>query len=90
MELLTWMDAVAGDVGSSEPLGELVGEEHVAQFAAAVRLEELPAVAAGAQVSVHRQSLNASQTHHKHSTNASQTHHKRITNTVWLQRTGDR
>lgn len=52
------MHAVAGDVGSLQPLGELVGEEHVAQFTVAVGVEELPAVPAGAQVSVRRQSLN--------------------------------
>lgn len=58
MESLTWVQAVAGDVGPSEPLGELVGEEHVTQFAVAVGLEELPAEPAGAQVSVRRQSLD--------------------------------
>lgn len=52
------MDAVAGDVGSFQPLGELVGEEHVTQFTVAVGVEELPAVPAGAQVSVCLQSLN--------------------------------
>lgn len=62
MEHVTWMDAVAGDIGSFQPLGELVGEEHVTQFTVAVGLEELPAVPAGAQVSVHRQSLNTQHT----------------------------
>lgn len=52
------MHAVAGDVGSFQPLGELVGEEHITQFTVAVGLEELPAEPAGAQVSVLRQSLN--------------------------------
>lgn len=52
------MHAVAGDVTARQPLGELVGEEHVAQFAVAVGLEELPAVPARSQVSVGRQSLN--------------------------------
>ena len=56
--LFTWVQAVAGDVGSLQPLGELVGEEHVAQLTVAVRGEELPAVFAGAQVFVHLQSLN--------------------------------
>lgn len=56
--LVTWVDAVAGDVGSFQPLGELVREEHVTQLAAAVGGEELPAVPAGAQVFVRRQSLN--------------------------------
>lgn len=55
---LTRVHAVAGDVTSSQPLGQLVREEHVAQFAVAVGLEELPAEAAGAQVSVLQQSLN--------------------------------
>lgn len=55
---VTWVHAVAGDVAPCQPLGELVGEEHVAQFAVAVGLEELPAEPARAQVSVHRQSLN--------------------------------
>lgn len=57
-ECVTWVDAVAGDVASFQSLGELVGEEHVAQFAAAISLKELPAVPAGPQVFVHRQSLN--------------------------------
>lgn len=52
------MHAVAGDITSSQSLGQLVREEHVAQFAVAVGLKELPAEAAGAQVSVLRQSLN--------------------------------
>lgn len=37
----TRMEAVAGDVGALQPLGEFVGEEDVAQFAVAVLLEDL-------------------------------------------------
>lgn len=57
LKCFTWVDTVAGHVGPFQPLGELVGEEHVTQFAVAVGLEELPAVPARAQVFVHRQSL---------------------------------
>lgn len=57
-ERFTWVQAVAGDVGPSQPLGELMGEEYITQFAVAVGLEKLPAEPAGAQVSVRHQSLN--------------------------------
>lgn len=39
--LLTRMDAVAGDAGALQPLGKLVGEEDVTQFAVTVLLELL-------------------------------------------------
>lgn len=61
MSSVTWVHAVTGDLGALQPLGELVCEEHVAQFAVTVRLEELPAVLARPQVFVHRQSLNTTQ-----------------------------
>lgn len=51
------MDTVAGDTRALEPPGQFQGEEHVAQLAVAVGLEELPAEAAGAQVLVLRQCL---------------------------------
>lgn len=57
--LVTWVHAVAGDVTSSQSLGELVREEHVAEFAVAVGPEELPAEAAGAQMPLLRQDLKA-------------------------------
>lgn len=60
------MDAVAGDVGSFQPLGELMCEEDVAQFTAAVGLEELPAVLSSAQVFVHGQSLKTHEALHQH------------------------
>lgn len=53
----TWVHAVAGDITSSQSLGELMCEEHVAEFAVTVGPEELPAEAAGAQMLVLRQSL---------------------------------
>lgn len=56
--MVTWVHAVAGDITSSQSLGELMREEHVAEFAVAVGPEELPAEAAGAQVPVLRQNLN--------------------------------
>lgn len=56
--MVTWVDAVAGDLASFQLLGELVGEEHVAQFAVAVGLEELPAEPASTEVPVCHQSLN--------------------------------
>lgn len=40
-DLLTRMDAVAGDAGALQPLGKLVGEEGVTQFAVTVLLEHL-------------------------------------------------
>lgn len=55
---VTWVHTITRDAGSSEPLGQLQCEEHVAQFAVAVGLEELPAEAASAQVLVHRQRLS--------------------------------
>lgn len=55
---VTWVHTIARDAGSLEPLGQLQCEEHVAQFAVAVGLEELPAEAASAQVLVHRQRLS--------------------------------
>lgn len=57
-ERFTWVQAVAGDIGPSQPLGELMGEEYITQFAVAVGLEKLPAEPAGAQVPVCHQSLN--------------------------------
>lgn len=51
------MHTVAGDIGALEPPGQLLCEEHVAQLAVAVGLEELPAEAASAQVLVQRQRL---------------------------------
>lgn len=54
---LTGVEAVAGDVGALQPLGELVGEEDVAQFAVTVLLEELIVAAAQSQVSVSRQTV---------------------------------
>lgn len=56
------MHTIARDAGSLEPLGQLQCEEHVAQFAVAVGLEELPAEAASAQVLVHRQRLSNNKT----------------------------
>lgn len=51
------MEAVAGDLGALQPLGELVGEEDVAQFAVTVFLEELIVAAAQSQISVSRQTV---------------------------------
>lgn len=51
------MDTVACDIGSFQPLGKLMGEKHIAQFAVAVRMEKLPAVSASSQVFVCNQSL---------------------------------
>lgn len=65
-EGLTWVDAVAGDIGSFQPLGEFVCEEHVTQFTAAVGLEELPAVLSSAEVFVHGQSLETHKAPHEH------------------------
>lgn len=44
------MNTVASDIGPLQPLGQLVVQENIAQFALAVRVEELPAVPPGAQV----------------------------------------
>lgn len=38
-DLLTRMDAVACDAGALQPLGKLVGEEDITQFAVTVLLE---------------------------------------------------
>lgn len=46
----TWVHTVAGDTGALQPPGQFQCEEHVAQLAVAVGLEELPAEAASAQV----------------------------------------
>lgn len=51
------MDTVAGHTGALEPPGQFQGEEHVAQLAVAVGLEELPAEATSSQVLVLRQCL---------------------------------
>lgn len=51
------MEAVAGDVAALQPLGELVGEEDVGQFAVAVLLEELIVAAAQRYISVSRQTV---------------------------------
>lgn len=39
--LLTWVEAVAGGLGSLKSFGQLVGEEDVAQLAVAVELENI-------------------------------------------------
>lgn len=39
-ELLTWVESVAGDLGSLQSLGQLVVKENVAQFAVTVDLED--------------------------------------------------
>lgn len=44
------MNTVASDIGTLQSLGQLVVEENIAQFAVAVRVEELPAVPPSAQV----------------------------------------
>lgn len=51
------MEAVAGNVGALEPLGELVGEEDVTQFAVTVFLEELIDAVAHSQISVSHQTV---------------------------------
>ena len=51
------MDAVAGDLTALEPLGQVQGEQHVAQLAVAVGIEELPAEPARTQVLPLQQSL---------------------------------
>ena len=51
------MHAVAGDLAALEPLGQMQGEQHVAQLAVAVGREELPAEPARAQVLPLQQSL---------------------------------
>ena len=51
------MDAVAGDLAALQPLGQVQGEQHVAQLAVAVGGEELPAEPAGAKVLTLQQSL---------------------------------
>lgn len=68
------MHTIASDAGSLEPLGQLQCEEHIAQFAVAVGLEELPAEAASAQVLVHRQRLanTTTQKNQQRSTHACQ------------------
>lgn len=51
------MEAVAGDVGALQPLGELVGEEDVAQFAVTVLPPELIVVLTQTQISVSTQTV---------------------------------
>ena len=46
------MEAVAGDVAALQSLGQLVGEEVVAQFAVAVGQEELQVATAQSQISM--------------------------------------
>lgn len=46
------MNTVTGDIGTPQSLGQLVGEEAIAELAVAVCIEELPTVAALAQVLV--------------------------------------
>lgn len=55
--VLTWVDTVAGDVGALQPLGELVGEEDVAQFAMAVLQVEVKHGVAQSYVSVSGQTV---------------------------------
>lgn len=55
--IITRVDAVACDITSFQPLGKLICEEDITEFTAAVGMEELPAVTAGAQVSVQSQGL---------------------------------
>lgn len=51
------METVAGDAGAPQPLGKLVGEQHVAQFAVTVLPEQLVLAAAQNQLSVIRQAV---------------------------------
>lgn len=41
-ERQTWVEAVTGHVGSLQPLGELMCEEHIAQFAVGIYPEDIP------------------------------------------------
>lgn len=47
---LTWVEAVAGDAGALQPVGQLPGEQHVAQLAVAVGLEVVPGGLTGRHV----------------------------------------
>lgn len=61
--ILTRMEAVTGDAGALQPLGELKGEEDVAQLAVTVLLEQLIVAAAQSQLSVSRQTVEVHLTH---------------------------
>lgn len=52
---LTWVQAVAADGGPLQPVGQLSGEQHVAQLAVAVGLEAAPSGIIGNQVFPGRQ-----------------------------------
>lgn len=38
----TWVEAVAGDAGALKPVGQLSGEQNIAQLAIAVGLKVVP------------------------------------------------
>jgi len=47
---LTWVEAVAGDTGALQPVGQLSGEEHIKQLAVAVSSDVVPGRLTGDQV----------------------------------------
>lgn len=48
----TWVEAVAGDVGALQPVGQLSGEQNITQLAVAVGLKVVPGALTGHQVLV--------------------------------------
>lgn len=48
----TWVEAVAGDVGALQPVGQLSGEQNITQLAVAVGLKVVPGGLTGHQVLV--------------------------------------
>lgn len=48
----TWVEAVAGDVGALQPVGQLSGEQNITQLAVAVGLNVVPGGLTGHQVLV--------------------------------------
>lgn len=62
-EIVTGVEAVAGDGGALQPLGQLIREKDVAQFAVTVLLEQLIVTVALIQISVRLQvvEVNVSQ-----------------------------
>lgn len=57
------MEAVAGDAAALQPLGQLVGEEDVAQFAVTVLLKQLVVASGQRQLSVGRQAREVHMPH---------------------------
>lgn len=71
--ILTRMEAVTGDAGALQPLGELVGEEDVAQLAVTVLQDQRTVPVSKYQLFVCRQTVEVHLTHSVH--HGSNSHH---------------